>query len=65
MKPFVWMVTALALVAILLAVSLMARRTPSAPDCAGRVIIMKGPGGEPVECVCVGGTLATCFNTGP
>ena len=65
MKPFVLMVAALALVAILLAVSLMGHRTSSGPDCAGQVVVMKGPGGEPVECVCVRGTLAACFNPGP
>jgi len=65
MKQFAWTMAALALVAILLAVPVMTRRTSSAPDCAGRVVIMKGPDGEPVECVCVGGTLATCFKPGP
>jgi hypothetical protein len=31
----------------------------------GQVVIMKGPDGEPVECVCLEGSLSTCFNPGP
>jgi len=33
--------------------------------CADRVVILRGRSGAPVECVCVDGTLATCFNPGP
>jgi hypothetical protein len=29
------------------------------------VVIMKGPDGEPVECVCLEGSLSTGFNPGP
>jgi len=65
MKQFAWMVAALALLAALLAVPLVTRQSSSAPDCTSRVVMMKGPDGEPVECVCVQGTLATCFNPGP
>jgi hypothetical protein len=65
MKLLAGLLAALALVAILLAVPLMTRRTSSTPDCSGRVVILKKPGGEPVECVCVDGVLATCFNPGP
>ena len=36
-----------------------------APDCAGRVVMIRGPHGEPMECVCVQGVLATCFEPGP
>ena len=49
--------------ALLLAVSLS--RKQAAPDCANRVVMIKGPHGEPIECVCVGGTLSTCFSPGP
>jgi hypothetical protein len=28
-------------------------------------VIGKGPDGDPIECVCLGGALSTCFNPGP
>jgi hypothetical protein len=65
MKLLAWLMAALALVAILLAIPVMGRRTSSAPDCSGRVVILRKPGGEPVECVCIDGVLASCFNPGP
>jgi len=52
------------IVATLLAVPLVAHRAP-APDCVNRVGTLKGPGGAPIECVCINGTLSTCFNPGP
>ena len=48
---------------LLLAVPLS--RKQAAPDCTNRVVMIKGPHGEPIECVCVGGTLSTCFSPGP
>ena len=36
-----------------------------APDCTGRVVMMSGPHGAPLECVCVGGVMASCFAPGP
>ena len=49
--------------ALLLVVPLS--RKQAAPDCTNRVVMIKGPHGEPIECVCVGGTLSTCFSPGP
>jgi hypothetical protein len=51
--------------AVLFAVLLSANRARPWPDCISRVVIVKGPAGEPVECVCIGGTLSTCFDPGP
>jgi hypothetical protein len=65
MKLLAGLIVALALLAVLLAVPVMKRRTSAAPDCSGRVVILRKPSGEPVECVCVDGVLATCFNPGP
>jgi hypothetical protein len=65
MKPLIWLMLALAVLAIVLAVPVMRRRTSSAPDCSGRVVILRKPSGEPVECVCIDGVLASCFNPGP
>jgi hypothetical protein len=65
MKYFAWILGALALVAILLAASLATRRTESRSDCSGRITIVKGPDGTPMECVCEQGALAACFKPGP
>jgi len=29
------------------------------------VVMLRGAHGEPIECVCAKGALATCFNPGP
>ena len=34
-------------------------------DCTSSVIIGRGPQGQAVECVCVNGTVSTCFEPGP
>jgi hypothetical protein len=64
MKPFGWMLAVLVVLAALLAVPIVARRS-APPDCAGRVVIVTGPDRQPLECVCVNGALSTCFNPGP
>lgn len=38
-------------------------RAPQA--CSGRVVIMRPPRGEPMECVCDAGVLSACFSPGP
>jgi hypothetical protein len=65
MRQVAWVLAFLAALAVLLAVPLLARRTSRGPDCAGRVVIVKGAHGEPLECVCIGGVLGRCFNPGP
>jgi hypothetical protein len=55
------LVTLVALLGLVVTVG----RTRPWPDCTSQVVIMKGPDGEPVECVCLGGSLSTCFNPGP
>ncbi len=62
MKPVAWILVFLAMLAILIAIPVVARQSP---DCDGRVVIIKGSHGEPRECVCLGGTLSTCFSPGP
>ncbi len=64
MKLFWYVLAGLGLLVIALAVG-VARRPPPARDCASSVIITRGPHGEPVECVCVNGTVSTCFEPGP
>ena len=63
-KTFGWILAGLLLVALGLAVHVMGRTRPSR-DCTSSVVIARGPHGQPVECVCVDGVIATCFNPGP
>jgi len=65
MKSFVWMVVVLLLVVVVLAVPVRARLAHPAADCTSRVVIVKDQHGAPLECVCIGGTLAACFRPGP
>jgi hypothetical protein len=65
MKLLAGLLAALALLAVFFALPVMKRRPASTPDCSGRVVILRKPSGEPVECICVGGVLGTCFNPGP
>jgi hypothetical protein len=64
-KYFAWMLAVLGLVVLLLAATLAAQRGRAGSDCSGRVTIVKGADGEPIECVCAAGALATCFKPGP
>jgi hypothetical protein len=65
MKLLAGLIAALALLAMVLAVPVLTRRPASTPDCSGRVVILRKPSGEAIECVCVNGVLETCFNPGP
>jgi formate hydrogenlyase subunit 3/multisubunit Na+/H+ antiporter MnhD subunit len=35
------------------------------PPCQGRVVILAGPGGAPLECLCEEGQRGACFDPGP
>ena len=64
MKEVTWILAVLLGVAVLLSVVVGQRAKPRS-DCSGQIVISRNPHGEPVECVCLGGTLSTCFNPGP
>jgi hypothetical protein len=64
-KLLAGLIAALALLATMLAVPVLQRRPVSTADCSGRIVILRKPSGEPVECVCIDGVLETCFNPGP
>jgi hypothetical protein len=64
MKLFWYVLTGLALLVVALAVG-VARRPAPGRDCTSSVIIGRGPHGQAVECVCVNGTVSTCFEPGP
>jgi hypothetical protein len=65
MKPLGLLLLALVVMAAALAGLVLARGRHPAADCASRVVIGRGPHGEPVECVCLGDRLSTCFDPGP
>ena len=64
MKTFWWVLAGLALLVGVLGVQVMGRTRPSA-GCTSSVVIVRGPHGEPVECVCFDGVVSTCFHPGP
>jgi hypothetical protein len=63
-KTFWWVLAGLALLVGVLGVQVMGRTRPSA-GCTSSVVIVRGPHGEPVECVCFDGVVSTCFHPGP
>jgi len=65
MKPLVWALTIMVALAALIAVPWLALRTQRGVECPDRVVIMRGRGAKPFECVCIDGVLATCFEPGP
>lgn len=65
MKLAVGILVFLFALAVLFAVPLIAHRARPWPDCISRIVIVEGPDGRPVECVCFGGTVSTCFDPGP
>ena len=65
MKPLAVILGVLLLLGALLVVSVLTQRRRPPPDCTEHIVIVKRPDGRPLECVCIEGTLATCFNPGP
>ena len=65
MKQAMLLVVFLLAVAVLVAVPVLAHFSRRGAGCSGEVVTFTGPRGEPVECACFSGTLATCFDAGP
>jgi hypothetical protein len=64
MKPLAWVLASFGLlVVVFFLLEVAIQRRPS-PDCSERIVIIPGPRGMPMECVCDEGRLATCFNPG-
>jgi len=64
MKSLVVVLGILVLLAVLIAVPLLALRAQRGVKCPDQIVIVRGRSG-PVECVCLDGVLATCFEPGP
>ena len=65
MKQLAVILALLVIVVLLLAVKVVSPHRRPKPECAGQILMLKGPHGEPVECVCQSGTLSACFHPGP
>jgi hypothetical protein len=65
MKSLGLLLLVLVVLAAALAGLVIARAKQPSADCTSRVVISRGPHGEPVECVCIEGRLSTCFDPGP
>ena len=65
MRHLAMLLLVLVVLAATLAGLVLARTKQPPADCASRVVIAQGRHGEPVECVCIGGRLSTCFDPGP
>jgi hypothetical protein len=65
MKMYGWIVAFLAVLALAGTTFVLAHHNDPVPDCAGPVVMLKGLQGEPMECVCIRGVMASCFEPGP
>ncbi|MGH8548894.1 MAG: hypothetical protein ACRERU_09895 [Methylococcales bacterium] len=65
MKLYVWILVVLGFLVAVGAGFALSRHTLSSPDCRNRVISVKDKTGADMECVCVGGALASCFRRSP
>ena len=64
MRLYVWILIVLSSLTVLTTALVLVHR-PSALDCGNRITVIRGQDGAPMECVCVGGVLASCFEPGP
>jgi hypothetical protein len=58
-------ILAFLLVTAVFLAALIYGRAQQWPACGSQVVILKGPAGQPLECVCFQGSLSTCFDPGP
>jgi len=65
LKFVLLVVLALVTLALVLAALVVGSGMLVRPACTTGVIITEGPHGEKIECVCVGGVQAVCFEPGP
>lgn len=64
MKLYAWLLAVLGLCTMVVAVFALTPHKLSSPDCSNQIVIMRGRDGAPMECVCLGGVVASCFEPG-
>jgi len=64
MKLYAWLLAVLGLCAMTAAVFALTPHKLSSSDCGNQIVIMRGRDGAPMECVCLGGVVASCFEPG-
>jgi hypothetical protein len=65
MKRYAWILVVVGILAIVgTAFQLAPHRVPER-TCPSRIVITKSKDGAPLECVCEGGVLTSCFGPGP
>ena len=65
MKRYAWILMLVGVLAIVGTAFQFAPRRVTEHTCPSRIVITKGKDGAPLECVCAGGVLASCFGPGP
>lgn len=65
LKFVLLLVLALVTMAVVLSAIVIGSGVLVRPACTTGVVITEGPHGEKIECVCVGGVQAACFEPGP
>jgi hypothetical protein len=65
MKYFLWSVLGLVVLALVVTALVTGAGKLIRSSCTTGVVIVEGPHGEKIECVCIGGVQAACFEPGP
>jgi len=65
MKQLGWILVLLLALVLVLAVTVVRSQRRPPRDCTNQVLSLKGPHGEPLECVCQAGALASCVHPQP
>ena len=65
MKLYAWLLAVLGVCALAVAAFALTPHRLSGHGCSNEIVIVRGSGGIPMECVCLGGVLASCFEPGP
>jgi hypothetical protein len=65
MKRYGWILIVAGILAIVGAALQLAPHRMPERTCPSRIVMTRGKDGAPVECVCEGGVLTSCFGPGP
>ena len=65
MKRYAWILVVVGILAIVGTAVQLAPRRATERTCPSRIVITRGKDGAPIECICKGGALTSCFGPGP